>query len=147
MANHSIEEKLEDALVAVITAEAGVDLSSVTINSAFDTSEDLALPLISVAVEKAEVAEPDVETMTGNYICTVRVSLWTDLHASTRAQHATLAAAVRDVLFASNMIALLNAAGVADFTAIQASVRSFERTIDQNARRTDSIMEVYCFPS
>ena len=141
---HSADEKIEDAVAAVLASELAT--TGLTVGLGME-AVDVAFPFCGIVCAKSEPHERSIETPTGNVDCEVVVSVMTDLHQTTRAQHAAYVAAVRDVLYASNLTELLNAAGVADLTVYRSFPGQTTRAIDQDARRTDCTLLVWCAPS
>lgn len=134
MAAHDVEERIEDALYAVIVAECAPVLSGVAVVKAFD-AQDVAFPCVSIVVPSSKPRDMGSVNPLTNYDCTVEVAVWTDLVRTTRAEHAAIVASVREVVYADNIVTLLNdtAPGV---TVLHCEPTGADRDIDQNARRT-----------
>lgn len=133
------EEKLEAAWLAVLQAQGATDGFA---SAALGLSDDeVSEP--SLAVVCAD-SEPEVigDSVTGNWTCQLRIEVRTHAKDSTRAQHAALSAAVRDVAMRDDICVLLNQAGQDIYCQI-VTPKACQRAVDGHSRLTTQTVEVY----
>lgn len=162
---HNVEEKLEDAMAAVLLSQTGGTLHGNLISggsldgfSIFKgfSLEDMEFPAVVVAALQSRPHETRIAVATGNQDVTlsVRVIGHKGDATTTRAAHAQAVAAVRDVLYyddqdnpGSGLKTLLNSAGVADLTVIRTFPGACTRGVVGGMIQTEAILEVWAMPS
>lgn len=133
---NDLERKLEDAFAIVIAAYAGALAG--TIFTGQDDSE-LTLPATTIHAQQGAEIQPG----TGIYAVAVSVT-----HTSTadkaedsdtpRATHNARVAKVRDAIHQDTMVALLNAAGVAELTVVDVFSPTQMQGKDSDSRQLES---------
>lgn len=139
---HYPEERIEDAVAAVLQAEC--DLGSAVVVKGFDAA-DIVFPCVSVVCARSRPRDYGNVNPLTNYEHQVDVSVWSDPAQTTRTAHAELCSAVRAVLYADNIVALVNVVAV-ELTAYQCEPGDVERSVDQNARKTTLSALFLCQP-
>ena len=155
---HLIEEKAEDAFVTALLTEyggtrdtatgliSGGDLDAHYLFKGFDLL-DIKTPFVAIVCDESEPAESGLEYATGNQRVKVSIQLQSEHNDATRTAHSAIAAKLRDFCYASNLVALLNAAGVTDFTATYTYPDKATRGVDDGRIITTIDLLISCRPS
>ena len=155
---HLIEEKAEDAVMSALLTEYGGTRSSTSglisggsfdgcyMFKGFDLM-DIQLPFIGIVCDESEPAESALATPTGNQRVKVTLSFRSQHNDATRAAHSANAARIRDFCYASNLVTLLNAEGVTDFTATYTYPDKATRGVDDGQMVTSIDLMISCKPS
>lgn len=153
---HQCEEKVEDAFAAALLTEYGGTLTGVAISGgALDghniykgfSIADVAPPMITVICSGCTTREGRGSEGIGNLLCTLQVTVAHHRADTTRAAHAETVAVVRDFAYASNLVALMNAEGVAEFVAQRAYCAGSTRQVQDGMIATTVAVEIMCRPS
>ncbi|MDB4403276.1 hypothetical protein N9204_00410 [bacterium] len=146
---HDIEEKVENAIVSLIDAQAGLSTDIEVLPSFDDT--DVDDDQVIVGTTQAVDMFPDADA-TGYVECSIDIIIRT--HAETtsdgtsrREYHREVKAKVIDVLYSDSFITDLNAQGVADFTAHILTIGPRKRTVEDNSIITIQSIELSCVPT
>lgn len=143
---HDLTFKVEDAFEGLIKALQGSELGTVTFYKG-GSADDIVCDRVEITCD----AEVEVEgvTVTGNYICTVRVTIVTNPGDSTRAVHRSRVAIVGDILFRDDVLEQIVALNppVEDLTLQQWFPRRVSSTPMDGEYATTFEGELRCWPS
>ena len=156
MSAHFIEEKVEDAFQSALLTENGGTLTGVDISGGtFDgfkifkgfSLQDIEPPFIAVICAQSGPEDKPAAEFTGNQACTLTIGVYGHKGDTTRAAHAAIVGAVRDFMYASNAVALLNAAGVTEFTVLYVRPLQATREVQFGMLKTTQQLRILCRPS
>lgn len=151
-----IRRKVEDAFSAALLTESGGTLTDNLISGGtldgFRVFKGMSLdeftpPAIDIVCAQSRPHDSPTGQFTGNKECTLEVTVYGHKDDTTRDLHATAVAQVEDLMSASNLVALLNAEGVADFTAQYARPISETEGTKYGMMGTTLVLRVVCRPS
>lgn len=151
-----IRRNVEDAFASALLTEAAGTLSGNAISGGtldgFNIYkghglEDFAPPAVTVVCDRSGPHDAPAAAYTGNKDCTLTVTVYGHMGDSTRDGHASAVAQVEDLMSASNLVALLNDEGVADFTAVYARPMSEQESTKNGMMATALVLRVICRPS
>ena len=140
-----LEEKAEDALYSVLKS---LKTSKVSVGTAF-TDWEMSEPYVLVSAPASQDEFPEAP-LTGHRIVdavvTIRSHAEPENAKTARDYHADLKAAALDLLYRSDLAAVLSAA-VADFTCSEVEHGAIQRAIEEHSFKTTFTMRLHCRPS
>jgi hypothetical protein len=141
---HNIEEKLEDALSEVINARLDANVKSeVTILVGLGDAA-MQRPCITILAHDAEPLA--LGEQMGNYNVPVTMMVQTHFQEHTRAEHGEMVAALRDVVYRDDFLALVNNTA-SEVTTYLITPKACPRGIvDEKYRSTGIIVDFECIP-
>lgn len=141
---HDILRKLADAVEGVINALDGTGLTGVTIFKSASMSE-LTSPRVEILCSGE--AEQIGDTITGNYLCEVRVRVICNYADTTRTAHNTRVAVVGDALFRDDFLTQVVTVSVSNFSMDWWYPKSVGESTDGSEFVTEFVCEAHCQPS
>lgn len=165
MSAHFIEEKLEDAFAAALLTEHGgtlVQLGDMPVTDGgtisggaldgFNLYKGFSLggvepPFISTICARSGPEDKPPAAFTGNQACELDIGVLGHKGDTTRTAHASNVGHVRDLMYASNLVDLMNAAGVAALTVLFARPGPAVRDTQFGMLKTSQKLRILCRPS
>ena len=146
MTYHNIEDKACEAFAAWITQERAATLPTVTVYQQDETGE-IVLPALLIYSEDGDY-EQIGSSPTGNADLPISIELATSMGDNTKAEHAALVAAVRDLFIVDDLPASLATLDAVDnFTAQDWRELSFRNSVEDRVRKSILTGRLYCSPS
>jgi hypothetical protein len=142
--SYGIKRKVEDAIESVLEDLAGTALNSITVFKGVSFSEKTT-PRIEIV---ADTATPQIVggVETGNWTVRVVVSVCTHKNDATREQHGQRCDAVEEVFLRTDVVTVLNAAGVEDFYCMEFTPGQTRDRVDGSEIISDNEAELFCAP-
>lgn len=139
------ERVTEAAVAALISA---LNLADVQVLTRF-AGDNQELPAVLVTCDQCQPDyQDDVEAQTGNWICSVKITLKSHMEDTTGAEHDELMGQLLFGLFHVEIVAELNAAIASDeFTALKADFGPRQNSTDGQHWTTEQELIVYMMPS
>lgn len=139
---YAIQRKVEEAIESALETVAPDAIASLTVYKGC-SFEELTTPRIEIV---AAQATPQIigSTETGNWTVAVRVSVVTHKDDSTRDVHGARADAVGEVFLRSDMVTLLEAAGVEEFSCFEFTPGQATDSVDGSEIKSEYEASVFC---